>query len=461
MQLSRYDTRALSVLALVICAAILGIECGEYFLRDVHDIDAVGQKPALVTEFGAGVQVAQSFTVFRDGLHSITVSISSDQPAVIGFEFTLIRKGVLADWPDEPITKRLVQMSVPAGVTKQTIDFPPVSRSKDRTFVATFTASDIMRRGSTAADPHVALAAWSDEAFRGGALKVGTADRWGDLAFSAQVDPPTHLRRLTDSLNTALAPALHFGRTGLIVLGALYGVLLGTMCYLGMRAWRRIDPWKKAVADIVRVEPPETPTRQPIRLAGAVTLAVATPLLFTAILATRERVAVDLLDRLDGARMESPSGMHAGFSRIEEVINGLSPPALFAHPPSRVTWTVTVPAGKTLFKTYIALRPYVWEHRSDGVTFDVSVTDGTHETTMTRFLDPAARLNDRAWVEMNLDVSEYAGRSVDVTLATSAGPRGDVGWDWALWGNPRIVSLRWFDGYGRAMRVLNRERSGD
>jgi hypothetical protein len=82
MQLSRYDTRALAVLALVICAAILGIECGEYFLRDVHDIDAVGQKPALVTEFGAGLPVAQSFTVLRDGLHSITVSISSDQPAV-------------------------------------------------------------------------------------------------------------------------------------------------------------------------------------------------------------------------------------------------------------------------------------------------------------------------------------------------------------------------------------------
>ena len=90
--------------------------------------------------------------------------ISSDQPAVIGFEFALIRKGLLADWPDEPITKRLVQMSVAAGVTKQTIDFPPVSRSKDRAFVATFTASDIMRRGSTAADPHVALAAWNDDA---------------------------------------------------------------------------------------------------------------------------------------------------------------------------------------------------------------------------------------------------------------------------------------------------------
>jgi hypothetical protein len=179
------------------------------------------------------------------------------------------------------------------------------------------------------------------------------------------------------------------------------------------------------------------------------------------ILVTRERVAVNLLDQLDTARLESPMGMHGGFSRIEEVINGLSPAALFAHPPSRVTWTVTVPARKPWLKTYVALRPYVWEHRSEGVTFDISVSDGSHETTTTRFLNPGYRLNDRAWVEMNLDLSEFAGRSVEVSLATSAGPTGHLAWDWALWGNPRIVSQRWFDGYGRALRVLNRERSGD
>jgi hypothetical protein len=107
-----------------------------------------------------------------------------------------------------------------------------------------------------------------------------------------------------------------------------------------------------------------------------------------------------------------------------------------------VTWTVTVPAQKPHFNTYVALRPYVWEQRSDGVTFDVSVTDGTHEMTATRFLNPGSRLSDRAWIEMDLDLSEYAGRSVQLTLATSAGPQGNSAWDWALWGNPRIVSLR-------------------
>lgn len=461
MQLSRHDTRALAVLALVVCAAILGIECGEYFFRDVHDINAVGQKPTLVSEFGAGVPVSQSFVPHRDGLHSMTVSISSDQAAVIGFEFALIRKGQPADWPDEPILKRLVQMSVPAGVTRQTIDFPPVSRSKDRTFVATFTMSDVMRRGSTAGDPHVALAAWADDAVRGAALKVGTEDRWGDLAFSAQVDPPTRMQRLADSLNLALAPTLHLGRASLIGLAAVYGVLLAFVCYVGVSTWRGVDGWTNAVDDAGHIDQPEKRTLHWIRVAATLSFAVATPLLFIAILVAREPVAVNLLDQLDTARMESPAGMHVGFSRIEEVINGFSPPALFAHPPSRVTWKITVPAQKPMFMTTIALRPYVWEHRSDGVRFDVAITDGSHETSVSRFLNPGYRLNDRAWVEMAVDLSEYAGRTVEVSLATSAGPRGDVGWDWALWGDPRIVSLRWFDRYPRAARVLNRDSKGD
>jgi len=461
MQSSRHDTRALAVLALVVCAAILGTEGGEYFFRDVHDINAVGGKPTLVSEFGAGVPVSQSFVPHRDGLHSMTVSISSDQAAVIGFEFALVRKGQPADWPDEPILKRLVQMSVPAGITRQTIDFPPVSRSKDRTFVATFTMSDVMRRGSTAADPHVALAAWADDAVRGAALRVGTEDRWGDLAFSVQVDPPTRMQRLADSLNLALAPTLHLGRASLIGLAALYGTLLALVCYVGVTTWRRVDGLTTEVNDAGHLDQPEQPALHGIRVAATLSFAVATPLLFVAILVARERVAVNLLDQLDTARMESPAGMHVGFSRIEEVINGFSPPALFAHPPSRVTWKVTVPARKPMFMTTIALRPYVWEHRSDGVRFDVAITDGSHETSVSRFLNPGYRLNDRAWVEMAVDLSEYAGRTVDVSLATSAGPRGDVGWDWALWGDPRIVSLRWFDRYPRAARVLNRDSKGD
>src|SRR5262245_61208825 len=379
MQLSRHDTRSLAVLALVICAALLGLAAGRYFLSGVRDLDAIGKKPTRVAEFGARVTISQSFTVQRDGLHSITVAISSDQAADLAFEMALVRKGALADWPDEPITKQIVHVSVPAGTTRETIDFPAVTRSKDRTFVATFTLSDVKQQDALPTAPHVALAGWADDASRSGSLKVGADDRWGDLAFSAQVDPPTRLGRLIDTLNRTLTPAASVGRASLGVFAALYALLLGIVCYIGMRVWRPVDRWSAAAAEMAHVEPADFRTFRPLRIAGTFMLAAATPLLFTAILVTRERVTVNLLDELDSARLESPAGMHGGFSRIEEVINGFSPPALFAHPPSRVTWTVQIPVQRPVFRTNLALRPYVWEHRSDGVTFEVMITDGSQE----------------------------------------------------------------------------------
>src|SRR5262245_12497298 len=172
MQSSRHDTRGLAVLALVICAALLGLAAGRYFLSDVRDVDAIGKKPTLVSEFGAGMPISQSFTTQRDGLHSITVAISSDQAADLAFEMSLVRKGALADWPDEPITKQIVKVSVPKGVTRETIDFPTVTRSKDRTFVAIFTLSDVKPHDGLPTPPHIALAGWPDDGARGASLQV-------------------------------------------------------------------------------------------------------------------------------------------------------------------------------------------------------------------------------------------------------------------------------------------------
>ena len=451
--------RPVAVLALIIVAALLAIDCGAYFFRAVQDVDAFGRKPALVTEFGDRVPIAQSLTPARDGFHSMTVSIVSDQDAIIGFEFYLIRKGIRADWPDEPILKRTVQRSVSAGITQQTIDFEPVTRSKARMFVATFTLTDAMLRGSSAQAPHIALAAWSDDAYRGGWLKVGPADRWGDLQFSAQVDPPTRLARLAGTVDAMLG--IHTGRIGYAAAGLAYLALIAIICAAGVFSPRRTDPWAAAVRDAAEAEQPRTPAFRWIRMAGSLMLAIGTPVLLTAIVVTRARVSVNLIDQLDTAQMESPQGMHIGFSRIEEVINGVSPQALFAHAPSRITWKVHVPTEQPWLRASVALRPSVWDQTTDGVVFEMSVTDGATETKRTRHLNPRTRFGDRGWIEMAIDLSPYAGREIAVSLATSPGPRGDVAWDWAMWGDPRVVSLRWFDRYGRAIRDLKRESSGD
>jgi hypothetical protein len=457
MQSSRHDTRGLAAAALALCAALLGIQCGAYFLRAVDDVAAAGHKPALVREFGAGAPVSQSFLVPRDGLHALTIALSSDQPALVACDIILVRKGVLADWPDEPILTRQLDVSIQAGVTRERIEFPPVSRSKARTFVATFRVRSLMPHASAKGEPHVALSAWGDDALRGGTLTVGGQDRWGALAITAQTDPPTRFERTRDDLAALGGPGARAGGAGLALAALLYAALLLGVCYAAFaREGAAARPATAFVAS-----PPRGDLRDTVRAAGAVSLALAALLLLAVILATRERVADDLLTHLDEARMESPMGLHNGFSRVEEVINGVSPPALFAHPPSRVTWSLEIPARQPVLRTSVALRSYVWQHLSDGVEFEVRATDGARTVKKTRFLDPSGDLNDRAWIELDLDLSPFAGRTAEVSLLTSPGPRNNPAYDWALWGDPRIVSVRWFDGYSRSLRALNRARSGD
>lgn len=433
-------TRRVSSWALLVCVVSLGIALGDYFLRDVKDVDSTGQKLSTVREFGEGTLIAQSFSMPRDGLRALTVSLWSDEPAAITFEFHLFRRG---QGPSEEVVTRVVEVSKPAGTVRQTIEFPAISPAKHREFVARFQLTRALARNveptaAPAARPSVGLIAWGDNPLPSGMLWVGDEERWGDLDFSAEADPPTRLQRMAGAIDASLQPALRLTTAGALLLAILYGVMV-----VAVAASAAASTGQKTPRFGDQSAFPALHTRGTERWArrvAAVALGVGTPALFLTILATRERPAVDLMNELDLAVMESPAGMHGAFSLWQEAINGNAPQALFAHPPSRIIWTVAVPARKPLLKTSVALRPYVWENRSDGVTFAISVDDGGHVTDLSsRFVNPGDNLNDRAWLAMDVDLSPYAGRSVRIVLTTSPGPAGNVGWDWAMWGDPRIV----------------------
>jgi hypothetical protein len=102
---------------------------------------------------------------------------------------------------------------------------------------------------------------------------------------------------------------------------------------------------------------------------------------------------------------------------------------------------VTVPEGGATLRTAAALRPTVWENRSDGVTFNVSVADNARVAeAYSLFVNPRDRLDHRAWIPVDVDLSKYAGRSVRLILETTPGPAGNPSFDWAMWGHPRIVA---------------------
>jgi len=118
--------------------------------------------------------------------------------------------------------------------------------------------------------------------------------------------------------------------------------------------------------------------------------------------------------------------------------------ALFAHPP----WRVDPPAERlAIFAEYRLAVPSEGEPRligflglrdvpdggepGDGVVFSVHVNG---ERVWQRA--HAAR----RWEPFSVPLDPWRGRTVLLRLVTDAGPKGDTGYDWGLWGEPRVVA---------------------
>jgi hypothetical protein len=421
------------LLGLIACVAFFAATVYRILAVEVDDVATGGEKPMLVVEFGEGAVVQQVFTFPRDDLQSIAVSIWSDHAVTLDVEFQLRRRDRVSGATEEVIATVARILQQPSGAAWHTFEVAPVSDAKDRTFVAAFRL-----QGATTVSPpaplrmSVGLMAWADDAVRSGVLFVGSQRRWGDLAFVARAEPATRVERLVRALDAQLPEQFGPQRASLLVLVAFYGAL--TLFVSGV-AISRTSRLPQDTQLAVNAAPSRfTSIGGVFLLAGALALGFG-------LFAARERVAVDLLRNIDTVAMESPPGRQGVVGLLEESINGVLSKAIFAHPPIRLTWRVAVPTGRSVLRTAVALRPYVWEGRSDGVIFNIAIEDGTSTVAAySKLVDPAHRFEDRAWITVEVDLSSYAGRSVSVTLETTPGPSGDSSFDWAMWAHPRIIS---------------------
>ncbi len=128
----------------------------------------------------------------------------------------------------------------------------------------------------------------------------------------------------------------------------------------------------------------------------------------------------------------------------EESAGGVKKAALFEHPPAegytRIQYKVTLPqveSNENLILYFsIGLRDGVdfeLPHtKPDGVQFAVEISDER------RFegVSEACR-----WDEYLIDLSDFAGSTVQVAFLTNCNGAGNTNYDWALWGNPRALKL--------------------
>lgn len=159
---------------------------------------------------------------------------------------------------------------------------------------------------------------------------------------------------------------------------------------------------------------------------------------------------------------QEPLSAGASFAAGERACGGVSLPGITAHPPWQGValggeaygeFPVKVPeAGRTILRFAIGLADLTspaeaatdkQKPLSDGATFAVSA-DGQEV-----FGEHQVR---GSWAWREADLTPYSGKSIILRFTTGPGPRNDCGWDWAVWGQPRVVNLGEADG-GRPIRV--------
>jgi len=186
--------------------------------------------------------------------------------------------------------------------------------------------------------------------------------------------------------------------------------------------------------------------------------------------AVREGVLYDFAAHLAEADVQSPGPDHVRNDYF--TIHGDQRRVLFAHPDSHVRYRLTLPAsplisgepalpprvlvavslskgteGGLTLAFDVATSPETWSLEGDGVTFAVYVEsdqDTQHPTPSTQqlfstYIDPKRNDSDRRWHPHAIDLSAYAGQTVTIIFETGTGSAGDERYDWAGWGEPRLL----------------------
>jgi tetratricopeptide (TPR) repeat protein len=113
---------------------------------------------------------------------------------------------------------------------------------------------------------------------------------------------------------------------------------------------------------------------------------------------------------------------------------------LYQHPPSEMRCAIAL-QEPALLRFSLALAPEVWQiGLGDGVRFDVAVDNGTGQRPLfSRYIDPKNVQAHRRWHDYELEIAPGASGIVTITLSTDPGPNGNLKYDWAGWGEPRLV----------------------
>ena len=154
-------------------------------------------------------------------------------------------------------------------------------------------------------------------------------------------------------------------------------------------------------------------------------------------------VAYYFVDQLNSAARSLPAPEGEMVEAQVWTIGSESQQVLFQHPAlagtSRISFPLQVEPGARL-AFGAATAPDSWERPGDGVSFTVYIDPGNGpQRVFSTYIDPKRDEFDRRWHSHTVDLDDYSGQDVLIVFETGTGPAGDYRYDWAGWGEPRLL----------------------
>ncbi len=106
---------------------------------------------------------------------------------------------------------------------------------------------------------------------------------------------------------------------------------------------------------------------------------------------------------------------------------------LFEHPPAGINYQLLIPNGTTFLNFSVGLSSEVWSSdKGDGVIFEILLVESEDEKKLfSKYVDPKNKVDDRRWHNGEINLSEYAGKEINLSFVTL--PNKNNAWDWAGW----------------------------
>jgi hypothetical protein len=182
--------------------------------------------------------------------------------------------------------------------------------------------------------------------------------------------------------------------------------------------------------------------KRPVWLLIGVVLAVA--LAWLALRPGGEgELTADLVAQFETAKDKAPNA--DTFQVIQATFAGGTRPAIFSEDSSRLVDSVAVPDNGEL-RVGLGLLEEAWTIEGDGVLFRILIgAGGNPEDVLNLVINPYRNPGDRAWHDITIDLSEYAGETIDIFFNTNASPDqrppvDDRNGDLAVWGAPAVFA---------------------